>query len=50
LACGIPAIASNAGGLPEVVRHEKSGFLITPGNVSTLAKYMLCLIEENEDL
>ena len=49
MACGIPVIASNAGGLPEVVEHEKCGFLITPGDVNTLAKYMLILIE-NEDL
>ena len=48
MACGIPVIASNAGGLPEVIEHGKSGFLITPGDVDTLAKYMLLLIEDRD--
>lgn len=36
-ACGIPIIASNTGGIPEVVDHRKSGILIPPKSPSKLA-------------
>lgn len=32
-----PVIASNVGGLPEVVRHKKNGLLVKPYNVEELA-------------
>ncbi|MHA1629336.1 MAG: N-acetyl-alpha-D-glucosaminyl L-malate synthase BshA [Candidatus Heimdallarchaeota archaeon] len=47
LSCGIPVIASTAGGLPEVVKHEKTGFTAEPGNVKQLAQYMTILLEDN---
>ena len=43
-ACGIPVIASHIGGLPEVVKDHKTGFLITPGDVDTLAEKISELI------
>ncbi len=46
MAHGIPVIASNAGGLPEVVTHGKTGFLVTPGDVDAIARYMDLLIED----
>ena len=33
MSCKIPVIASSAGGLPEVVVHEKTGYIIEPGDV-----------------
>lgn len=33
----MPIIASDAGGMPEVVRHQKNGLLIPPGDVTALA-------------
>ena len=44
--CGIPVIASNIGGLPEVVVHQKTGFLFTPKNVDELSNYMETLIKD----
>lgn len=35
---GIPCIATNTGGVPEIIEHEKSGLLITPGNPEELIK------------
>lgn len=32
MSLGIPVIASNVGGLAEIVKHEKNGLLIDPGN------------------
>jgi len=48
LSCGIPVIASTAGGLPEVVKHEKTGFTIPPGDVQALAEYMHLLLEDSQ--
>jgi len=45
---GIPVIASNASGLPEVVTHGKTSFLINPGDVNAIACYMSLLIEDEE--
>jgi glycosyltransferase involved in cell wall biosynthesis len=35
---GKPVIASNIGGIPEIIDDGKNGFLIEPGNVKELAK------------
>jgi glycosyltransferase involved in cell wall biosynthesis len=36
MASGTPVVASRTGGLPEVVRHGETGFLVTPGDVCQL--------------
>jgi glycosyltransferase involved in cell wall biosynthesis len=40
-AFGKPVIASNVGGLPELVRQDETGWLVEPGNVDALAQRML---------
>jgi glycosyltransferase involved in cell wall biosynthesis len=37
MAAGLPVIATEVGGLPEVVEHEKTGLLIPPRDVEALA-------------
>lgn len=37
LACGVPVIAYNRGGPAEIVRHGKTGWLVTPDDVPALA-------------
>jgi len=46
---GVPVIASEIGGIPEFVLHEKTGFLFTPGDDLALGKYIRKLAE-NPDL
>ncbi len=43
MACEMPVIASNSGGIPEVVAHEESGFLSEPGDVESMAKHAIAL-------
>ena len=37
MAFGLPVIASNTGGLPELVEHENTGWLVTPDSPGALA-------------
>ncbi len=41
MACEVPVIASNVGGLPEVVEHGVDGYLVAPSDVAAAAKYAL---------
>ncbi len=37
MSCGLPIIASDVGGIPELVEHEVNGLLFDPGNIRQLA-------------
>jgi N-acetyl-alpha-D-glucosaminyl L-malate synthase BshA len=50
LAAGVPVVASDSGGIPEVVDHGKSGFLAPVGDVQQMAKYALELLENPEQM
>jgi N-acetyl-alpha-D-glucosaminyl L-malate synthase BshA len=39
MSCGVPVVASNAGGLPEVITQGKEGFLAPIGDVEGMAKF-----------
>jgi N-acetyl-alpha-D-glucosaminyl L-malate synthase BshA len=41
MACEVPVIATNTGGVPEVVEHGADGYLVEPGDVKLAAKYAL---------
>ncbi len=41
MAYGLPVIASNVGGLPEAIEHEKSGWLVPPESPEALAGAIL---------
>ncbi|MFM2269557.1 MAG: hypothetical protein RL757_2998 [Bacteroidota bacterium] len=49
MACEVPIISSNAGGLPEVNIHGKTGYMAAVGDVDTMAKYAIELLLD-EDL
>lgn len=49
MACGIPIIASNVGGIPEVVKDGKNGILVPPRNSKSLSDAIIYLLE-NEDI
>lgn len=38
ISCGIPVLATNVGGIPEIVIHNKNGWLVPPGNSIKIAE------------
>jgi len=46
MACGVPVVASTAGGLPEVVEDGENGFLCEVGDVENMAKRTLQLLQD----
>ena len=44
MACEVPVVATNVGGLPEVVKHGIDGYLFEPRDVHTAAKYVLDIL------
>lgn len=46
LACGVPVIATNVGGLPEVVRDGRDGFLFDVGAVDEMAAGAIELLSD----
>ncbi|MCK9906881.1 glycosyltransferase, partial [Frankia sp. Cpl3] len=47
MACGVPVVATYAGGLPEVVVDGECGFLCSIGDVETLAQRTLALLKDD---
>ncbi|WP_432359032.1 N-acetyl-alpha-D-glucosaminyl L-malate synthase BshA [Sporosarcina sp. UB5] len=44
--CGVPAIATNIGGIPEVIEDGKNGFLVELGDIENAAKKAKILFED----
>lgn len=38
MACGAPGVCTNVASLPEVVRHGDTGFVVNPGDISSLTE------------
>lgn len=47
MACGIPVISSNAGGLPEINIQGKTGFLSDVGDVADMAKNAVTILKDD---
>jgi N-acetyl-alpha-D-glucosaminyl L-malate synthase BshA len=48
MACGVPVVGSDAGGLPEVVRHTETGFLLPVGDIEGMAARTLEILKDEE--
>ncbi|MFC2131543.1 glycosyltransferase family 4 protein [Bacteroidota bacterium] len=48
MASGLPVIATNAGGVPEIIIHKQNGLLFEPFDIDTLAQYMKLLAKDRK--
>jgi len=46
MACGLPVVATNVGGNPDVITHGETGLLIEPDNVDQLADALIKVLSE----
>ena len=47
MAQGTPVIGTNVGGIPDIITHNKDGFLVPAGNISKLSKSIVKILEDN---
>ncbi|MBL7662613.1 N-acetyl-alpha-D-glucosaminyl L-malate synthase BshA [bacterium] len=47
MSCGVPVVASEVGGIPEVVTHGKTGYLSKVGNIEVMAAHVLELLKSD---
>ncbi len=50
MACGVPVIATNIGGIGEVVQHGECGYLAELGDVDRMARYCVELFKNKKKL
>ena len=46
MSCGVPCVTTPVNGIPELVVHDQTGLLATPGDVASLAERLRQLIEQ----
>jgi N-acetyl-alpha-D-glucosaminyl L-malate synthase BshA len=46
MSCGVPVIASDVGGIPEVVAHGETGFLAPVGDLDAMAAAARCVLAD----
>lgn len=48
MACGLPIVATNVGGIGEVIVHGENGFLVPPHAPLRMSDYVLKLLEDDQ--
>lgn len=48
MSCGVPVVASNIGGIPEVVFHGETGYVAELGDIERMAKYVVSLLDNKK--
>jgi glycosyltransferase involved in cell wall biosynthesis len=46
--CGVPVVASNVGGIPDLVKDGETGFLVAPGDDAALAERLQWMLDHRE--
>ncbi|MCK5481684.1 MAG: glycosyltransferase family 4 protein, partial [Gammaproteobacteria bacterium] len=44
LACGVPVVSTNVGGVPYLVTHNKTALLVTPGDDKAMAEAVITIL------
>lgn len=50
MACQVPVVSTNAGGLPEINVNGKTGFMSAVGDVENMAKQSIAILKDNNTL
>ena len=50
MACGVPGIGTNIGGIPEVIEHGQNGYIVELGDYEKAATYAIELLQDDEKL
>lgn len=48
MACGVPTIGSQTGGIPELIQHGKTGFLAPIGDTAAMADYAIRILSDDQ--
>ena len=48
MACGVPCIGTNVGGIPEVIDHGKSGYICELGDIEDMSNKAIELLKHPE--
>ncbi|MFD2214264.1 N-acetyl-alpha-D-glucosaminyl L-malate synthase BshA [Metabacillus endolithicus] len=48
MACGVPSIGTNAGGIPEVIKEGETGYICEVGDIDTVAFHAIHLLSNGE--
>ncbi|AGA23553.1 N-acetyl-alpha-D-glucosaminyl L-malate synthase [Bacillus subtilis] len=48
MACGVPCIGTNIGGIPEVIKNNVSGFLVDVGDVTAATARAMSILEDEQ--
>jgi glycosyltransferase involved in cell wall biosynthesis len=48
LACGTPCVAFNIGGMPDMIEHQRNGYLAQPFEIEDLAQGIAWILEDKE--
>jgi glycosyltransferase involved in cell wall biosynthesis len=46
MASGVPVVAARSGGIPEIIRHQRDGLLVTPSDVEELGAALASLLRD----
>jgi N-acetyl-alpha-D-glucosaminyl L-malate synthase BshA len=44
MSCGKPVVSSSVGGLPELIKHNETGFIAEIGDIERMARYIIDLL------
>lgn len=48
MACGVPVISTNVGGIPDIIKNERNGMLSDPGNIDQMEENIRYLLERSD--